>query len=111
MTMNDYHSLADQTLAAYEDALIEADVKGEVDVELQDGILTITMEDGRQFVLNKHAPTQQLWLSSPISGASHHRYDEPGRKWVSTREGDPLHMLMVNDVSVACGLDLSRMSV
>ena len=40
------------------------------------------------FVLSIHNPTQQIWMSSPISGAHHFECKEEGRefKWISTRD-------------------------
>jgi frataxin len=37
------------------------------------------------YLLHFHAPTHQLWLSSPQSGASHYTYDPSQDTWVSTR--------------------------
>lgn len=61
------------------------DVLGdEVDAELQGGILTLSLERGGQYVINKHAPNRQIWMSSPVSGATH--YDYADGAWVSTRD-------------------------
>ncbi|KAH0569833.1 Frataxin [Spironucleus salmonicida] len=41
-----------------------------VDTQLSYGVLQFPANNG-QYVLNKQNPTQQLWLSSPVSGPSH----------------------------------------
>jgi len=65
-------------------ALEDADI----DVDDDDDVLTIHLGDGRQLILNKHRPMQQLWLSSPFSGASHYRYDAQSTTWRNTRHPD-----------------------
>ena len=81
------------------------DASEDVDVELQGGVLTAELDDGRAFLLNKHAPLRQLWLSSPISGASHYRHADGG--WRSTRDGRELAAVLVEDFAHAgIALDL-----
>ncbi len=36
--------------------------------------MTITNKQGKQWVISKHAPTMQIWLSSPMSGGLHFSY-------------------------------------
>lgn len=61
------------------------DVLGDdVDAELHGGILTLSLDGGGQYVINKHGPNRQVWMSSPFSGASH--YDFADGQWISTRD-------------------------
>ncbi|MGE5548056.1 MAG: iron donor protein CyaY [Solirubrobacterales bacterium] len=85
---NRFAALADQMLESIADAIDEK-LGDEIDVELQHGILTLTLEGGGQYVINKHAPNREIWLSSPVSGAAHFAFADDG--WVSTRE--PRHRL------------------
>jgi len=39
-----------------------------LDVALADGVLSVAHPDAGTWVLNKHGPTRQMWLSSPLSG-------------------------------------------
>ena len=57
----------------------------EVDFEGENLIIEI---NNSTFVLSIHNPTQQIWMSSPVSGAHHFEYKEHGNeyKWVSTRD-------------------------
>jgi len=68
-----FDTLADRTLQ-HLFAAIDAELK-DADVDLRGGILTIALEDGRQYVINKHAPNRQIWMSSPVSGGSHYEHD------------------------------------
>ena len=87
--------MLERVTAAVEDA------SDDIDVELQSGVLTIELEDGRTFVLNKHAPMRQMWLSSPLSGAAHFSYDDENRLWVSTRDTRELVSTLIDDFAQA----------
>lgn len=80
-----FHPLADEALNEIALA-IETHLDDRLDVELQQGILTIDLEGGGQYVINKHAPNRQIWLSSPRSGAWHFSCSGPGATWPSTRD-------------------------
>jgi len=88
--MNDsaFESLADSLLEALEEGL------GDVaDAELQGGVLTVEGADGT-WVINKHAATKQIWLSSPKSGARHYAFDDASGLWRDTRgQGDLMTIL------------------
>ncbi|MBV8535593.1 MAG: iron donor protein CyaY, partial [Alphaproteobacteria bacterium] len=73
------------------------------DVELRGGILTLELEDGRQYVINKHTPNRQIWLSSPVSGAAHFVHDPQGGVWRSTRGDAQLHSLLAAELSALSG--------
>ena len=57
------------------------------DVDFEGENLIIEIENST-FVLSIHNPTQQIWMSSPVSGAHHFEYKEEGseHKWISTRD-------------------------
>ena len=98
---SDFENLADQILARLELQL--ADQLEDADVELRGGILTIELADGRQYVINKHAPNRQIWLSSPVSGATHFAHDAGSGAWRSTRGDAILHDLLAAELSAATG--------
>ncbi len=60
-----------------------------LDVDFDGEVMTIDLADGRQYVINKHMASRQIWLSSPVSGASHYRFDDATERWVNTRENNP----------------------
>jgi frataxin len=104
MDEREFETLAEQTLrdfmARIEDAL-------DVDVDLLGGILTIEFDDGRQYVLNKHGPNKQLWLSSPLSGASHYDHDATTGGWRSTRGGPQLADLLAAELAQLSGAEIT----
>lgn len=67
------HEIFEQLTEKLEDAGL--------DVELSDGVMEITTTDSKVFLVNRHEPTSQIWLSSPISGAHHFRYDQQSNIW------------------------------
>ena len=88
MSDSAFASLADSLLTALEEALGD-----HMDAELQGGVLTVEGDDGT-WIVNKHAPTRQIWLSSPRSGARHYAFEAGTGKWLDTRgSGDLLEVL------------------
>ena len=97
-----FEDLAEKTLESLFDAIDDA-IGDDADVDLENGILTVELEDGRQYVINKHAPNQQIWLSSPINGAAHYGYDEAAGVWISARSSDSLLDVLSTEMSQIAG--------
>lgn len=95
MTHSAFETLADSLLATLEEALGD-----HVDAELQGGILTVEGGEGT-WIVNKHAPTQQIWLSSPLSGARHYAYDAGLGQWQDTRGGADLLTVLGDELGVS----------
>ena len=95
MSASTFESLADSLLAALEEGLGE-----HVDAELQGGILTVDGDDGT-WIVNKHAPTKQVWLSSPKSGARHYAFDAGSGRWRDTRGGVDLLAHLSEELGVS----------
>lgn len=101
-----FETLVNRTLDDLADTL--DDVLGaHLDVERQGAVLTVTLDAGGQYVINKHAPSRQIWLSSPRSGALHFDYDEATERWRSTREGQDLLTLLAEELAAATGIPLA----
>jgi len=90
-----FESLADRLLA-----VLEEEIGDHADAELQGGILTVEGDEGT-WIVNKHAPTRQVWLSSPKSGARHYAYDAPSGQWKDTRGGVDLLAVLAAELGVA----------
>lgn len=101
-----FHQLADQALETIAQT-IETSLDGALDVELQEGILTIDLEDGGRYLINKHGVNREIWLSSPKSGAWHFACPATGGAWVSTRDGSvSLGALLNGEFAAATGVAL-----
>ncbi len=89
-----FESLADSLLAALEEGIGQ-----HADAELQGGVLTVEGREG-VWLVNKHAPTQQIWLSSPQSGARHYAFDGASGQWRDTRGGADLLATLTAELGV-----------
>jgi frataxin len=99
MADTSFESLADSLLAALEEGIGD-----HTDAELQGGVLTVegdAKSGGGVWLVNKHAPTRQIWLSSPRSGARHYAFDGASGRWQDTRGGDDLLATLSSELGVA----------
>jgi frataxin len=101
MENSQFERLADATLAQLLSAIEAA--AGDLDAEVVNGILTIELESGGKYLLNRHAPNRELWLSSPVSGAWHFAWSEGENAWISTRGAERLNALLGRELSEATG--------
>lgn len=108
MDESQFEALANETLERFMDA-IDAALGDEMDVDLENGILKIELDTGGQYVINKHAPNRQIWLSSPVSGAAHFNFDATTGGWISTRSPGNLADILAAELQQASGqgVDLS----
>jgi frataxin len=104
MDSSAFETAADALLAELQTKIEAALDAADPEVELRGGILTVVLDDGRQFVINKHAPTRQIWVSSPVGGAAHYAWDEGAKIWRSTRSESELRASLAADLAQASGL-------
>lgn len=78
-----YHQIADIELAKLLEFAEMLEENSDIEADLDSGVLTITLPTRRQFVINKHTPSRQIWVSSPVSGAGYFEYTEG--KWLPKR--------------------------
>ncbi len=98
---NEFHSLADRWLAHVTDQLEEMET---LDVEYHSGIVTITLPSGKALIINKHAPSRQLWLASPLSGGLHFSCNAE-KKWALT-DGRTLEATLSHDLESLAGIKI-----
>lgn len=79
-----FSQLADDKLAEIENWLHQYSDRYDTDQQ-GDGVLQIEDDQGRCWIINRHAAAQEIWLAAP-SGAHHFRYDACG-DWIDTRDG------------------------
>ena len=92
-----FTALAEAALSRLANAMELLDEEGEIEVELLNGVLSIDLPSGRQFIVNRHMPSHQLWLSSPLSGGLHFGYDEQAQDWMLS-DGRKLESLLKAEV-------------
>ena len=86
---------------------LEAALADVAEVDYEGGILNVTLDAGGTYVINMHAPTQQIWLSSPRSGAWHFAQDAASGAWRDTRQGRDLVELLSGELQAATGVAVS----
>ncbi len=95
-----FHEKADSYLEAAFDTLEAQDTNALLEIDLEGGILTIELEDGRQWLISKHEPSGEMWLSSPISGGLHFSNTKHG--WTLS-DGRDISSLTSAEISEASG--------
>jgi len=83
--MESFKKIAEQTMNFIFD-LVEKDYNS-FDVDFEDENLKIQCDEDI-FILSIHNPSNQIWLSSPISGAHHFKLitEKDFKSWTSTRD-------------------------
>jgi iron donor protein CyaY len=72
MDESTFIELAEEYLESLFDQLEAEDADAVLDMDYAEGVLTILHEPtGKQFIVNRHAVGQEIWLSSPLSGGHH----------------------------------------
>ena len=98
-TEADFHTVADATLEAIQDALdevLDTHDDMEYEVTLASGVLTLKLPPHGTWVLNKQTPNRQLWWSSPLSGPQRYEYDDGA--WFATQDGLSLGPKLVQEM-------------
>ncbi|XP_055333274.1 frataxin, mitochondrial-like [Paramacrobiotus metropolitanus] len=112
MTEKMYNEIADHSLdeltALFEEIGDTQQCHPEYDVTLANGVLTVKIQPGETYVINKQSPNRQIWLSSPLSGPK--RYDYARGTWIYLHDGMSLYDLLSSEISSAIGapIDFSR---
>ncbi len=108
MPVNDqlFERLAEKTLQNLLETIDDA-LGDLMDVDMDGGILTIELESGGQYVINKQSPNREIWMSSPLSGAKHFYFDDEKKSWVDTRNGDDFLEILSAELANAAGKPFS----
>jgi CyaY protein len=89
ITESEFIAAADRTLLAIGDALDDALVTSDVDLDwsCNDGILEVECEDGSKLIVNRHVPNREIWVAARAGGFHFRALDGA---WRDTRSGDEL---------------------
>ncbi|MCL2309708.1 MAG: iron donor protein CyaY [Proteobacteria bacterium] len=97
---------ADRFLNALEQAFETLADDRDLDWQRSDGILTLDVGD-RQWVINTHAPREELWFAGP--GGAHHFHRDAHGVWRDTRSGEPFAVVLneaLRNAGIAVFLEL-----
>jgi CyaY protein len=81
----EFSAFTDQLLERIVDTLDDA--AGVDDAALNQGVLDISCDNGSKIIINRHAPTQEIWIAAR-SGGYHFRRTATG--WQDTRSAEAL---------------------
>ena len=82
MTESEFLHYSDRLFAHIEDAIENSGA--DLDCESGGNVLTVEAADGGQIIVNRHTPTQELWIAAK-SGGFHFACQNGG--WYSGRDG------------------------
>jgi iron donor protein CyaY len=67
-----------------------------IDTDVETFSLTF-IHHSKQFLINFHASTEEIWYASPLSGGHHFHYRD--QKWLCTRTKKTLENVLKNDLT------------
>jgi iron donor protein CyaY len=105
MSNTDFLELAEEVLQNIASAIEEADSAFELDVDATGDSINIEFSDGSKYLINIHASSQEIWVSSPVSGACHFAYDEDEGTWKDANETD-LCELVTEELEELSGISI-----
>jgi len=96
MTESEFNRQIDATLLAIEEAADASEV--EIDYENSGGVLTLTLENRSQVIINRQTPVRQLWVAAR-SGGFHFNFDAASGEWRRDSDGAELFAVLSRVIS------------
>jgi len=94
MDNSSFHRFADDALEHLASTIEESDKQGVLDIDFVNDVLTIILKDDSEYVINKHSASEQIWMSSPFSGAARFSMIEnKPHRWVDRKDNDLFNLL------------------
>lgn len=100
MNESDFHREVDAVLARIETAVEASD---ELDVDLENAILTITCPDDSRIIVNRQTGNREIWVAAR-SGGFH--FAARDGAWIDTRSGEELFAALARIVGLQAGVDV-----
>ena len=91
----EFNKIAEHTLEKLTRDIEQADQEYLLEIDRIGPVLTIELEDGREYIINKHDASQEIWVASPVSGASHFHHQEGVWK---NRQGEILENMLAKEL-------------
>lgn len=88
MNESDFKQLVYQQLVSLRNLFDHHNKYDDIECDLFDDVLYINLPDDRQYVINRHLPSLQIWLSSPLSGANYFNYNSSNKQWLDKHQQD-----------------------
>lgn len=97
MTETEFLEVSEALMQRVENAVDEAGL--DVECDRSGNVLTIEGDSGEQIVINRHGPTQQMWLATRKGGLHFERCNE---RWVNTRDATDFQDALSDALSFVC---------
>lgn len=68
------------------EAVLEAADDDDYEINLDSGVLSLSLGARGSYVLNKQVPNRQIWWSSPLSGPMRYHWRGEREQWVNVRD-------------------------
>lgn len=104
MNESEFHKITDKLLESLLENIEDSDADACIEADIQDGVLTLELQDGQHYLVSKHVPSLQLWVSSPLSGGLHFAYSDG--QWVLS-DGKKMHDTIQEEIKTLTGISLS----
>jgi CyaY protein len=85
LSATQFNEIADALFEAIVEKIDATDAAD--DIELNQGVLEVTCINKSKIIINRHAPTQEIWVAAK-SGGYHFKWADG--TWVDTRSGEAL---------------------
>jgi CyaY protein len=99
MNESEFHGAVDAVLARIESSLED---EGDLDVDLESGILTVTCADGSKVIVNRQTPNREIWVAAR-SGGFHFAWRDGA--WRDTRSKDELFASLARILASQAGVE------
>ncbi|KAL4486773.1 hypothetical protein ABPG72_006605 [Tetrahymena utriculariae] len=93
----DYQRYCSQFLNELGDILEESPSQRISDVQISDGVIKVTTQGEKIFVINRQVPNRQIWYSSPVSGPQRFYWDLQEAKW-KNQKNEELSKLLFKEI-------------
>lgn len=89
LSATQFNEVADALFEHFVEAIDATDAAD--DIELNQGVLEITCINESKIIINRHAPTQEIWVAAK-SGGFHFKWAD--NAWIDTRSGEALSVTL-----------------
>lgn len=102
MTETEFLEASEALMQQVENAIDSAGL--DVECDRSGNVLTIEADSGEQIVINRHTPTQQMWLATRKGGL---HFENVDGKWRNTRDATTFESALNVALSFVCEENVS----
>ncbi|AAZ68723.1 iron donor protein CyaY [Ehrlichia canis] len=95
LCISDFQALSYNLLNTLTEMIDRVDIDGVLECENCDGVVKISDSNGNLYIINKHEPSMQIWVASPISGSVRFSYDKSLSAWINDKSDELFNFLRV----------------